>query len=86
MEIVADKVALLFCNDLQAAVKGLLVGTKLYEDYHPIIAKHGLQAFLSQTNEQDEFIHQELIIRLKNLCSFYLSDTFEALKQQVYSS
>ncbi|MCH2192840.1 hypothetical protein [Kordia sp.] len=86
MEIVADKVALLFCNDLKAAAKGLLVGTKFYEDYHPLIHQHGIQTFLSQTNAKDEFMHQELIIRLKSLCSFYLSDTFEALKQQLHSS
>ncbi|WP_298513646.1 hypothetical protein [uncultured Kordia sp.] len=86
MEIVADKVALLFCDDLKAATKGLLVGTKFYEDYHPFIQEHGVQAFLAQTNTEDEFIHQELIIRLKSMCSFYLSDTFEALKQQLHSS
>ncbi|MFK7749546.1 MAG: hypothetical protein AB8B65_14215 [Kordia sp.] len=86
MEIVADKVALLFCNDLKAAVKGMLVGTKFYEDYHPFITGHGIQLFLSQTNENNEFIHQELSIRLKSMTSFYVSDTFETLKQQLYSS
>ncbi|AXG69716.1 hypothetical protein KORDIASMS9_01943 [Kordia sp. SMS9] len=86
MEIIADKVALLFCDDLKAAVKGLLVGTKFYEEYHSIITEHGVQHFLSQTNEQDEFVHQELIIRLKSLCAFYVSDTFENLQKQLYSS
>lgn len=84
MEIIADKVALLFCNDLKAAVKGLLVGTKFYEEYHTNISKIGVQAFLSEINANDEFIHQELIIRLRSLCSFYLSDTFENLKKHVY--
>jgi hypothetical protein len=86
MEMVADKVALLFCDDLKAAAKGLLAGTKSYEAYHPIIAKHGVQAFLQQTNTENEFIHQELIIRLKSMCSFYLSDTFETLKEELYFS
>ncbi|MEM6718421.1 MAG: hypothetical protein AAF611_03800 [Bacteroidota bacterium] len=84
MEIVADKVALLFCNDLKAAAKGLLVGTKFYEVYHEEITENGVQAFLSQVNENDEFVHQELIIRLKSLCAFYISDTFENLKKHVY--
>jgi hypothetical protein len=86
MEMVADKVALLFCDDLKAAAKGLLAGKKLYEEYHTDITTQGVQAFLAQTNSEKEFIHQELIIRLKSLCTFYLSDTFETLKEQLYAS
>ncbi|WP_420571978.1 hypothetical protein [Kordia sp.] len=86
MEIVADKVALLFCDDLKAAAKGLLVGTHTFEqDYH-IISQYGVEAFLARTNEEGEFVHQELIIRLKSMAAFYLSDTFETLKQQLQSS
>ncbi|WP_046758131.1 M48 family metalloprotease [Kordia jejudonensis] len=85
MEIVADKVALLFCNDLKAAVKGLLVGTNSFEQDQHIIEQYGVEAFLARTNEQGEFVHQELIIRLKSMCAFYLSDTFEDLQQQLHS-
>ncbi len=84
MEIVADKVALLFADDLKAAVKGLLTGTNTFEQDSLIIEKHGVAVFLARTNEAGEFVHQELIIRLKSMCSFYLSDTFEALKKQLY--
>ncbi|WP_298418620.1 hypothetical protein [uncultured Kordia sp.] len=85
MEIVADKVALLFCDDLKAAVKGLLVGTKSFEqDYH-IISQYGVEAFLARTDEEGEFVHQEIIIRLRSMCAFYLSDTFENLKKQMNS-
>ncbi|EDP98122.1 hypothetical protein U8527_19135 [Kordia algicida OT-1] len=86
MEIVADKVALLFCNDLKAAVKGLLVGSNTYEQDSHIISQYGVEAFLARTNEEGEFVHQELIIRLKSMCAFYLSDTFEELKEQLYVS
>ncbi|WP_430410105.1 hypothetical protein [Kordia sp.] len=85
MEIVADKVALLFCDDLKAAVKGLLVSTHGFEQDHHIISQYGVEAFLARTDEQGAFVHQELIIRLKNMCSFYLSDTFENLKKQLNS-
>ena len=86
MEIVADKVALLFADDLKAAVKGLLVSTPSFEQVYPIISEHGIAAFLAQKNEADAFVHQELIIRLKSMCAFYLSDTFETLKKQLHSS
>jgi uncharacterized protein YfeS len=86
MEIVADKVALLFCNDLKAAVKGLLVSRHTFEQDHHIISQYGVEAFLARTNKNGEFVHQELIIRLKSMCAFYLSDTFETLKKQLYTS
>lgn len=86
MEIVADKVALLFCNDLAAAVKGMLVSNSTYAQDVAIISQYGVAAFLARTNEQGEFVHQELIIRLKSMCSFYLSDTFEKLKKELHSS
>ncbi|QHI38313.1 hypothetical protein IMCC3317_37040 [Kordia antarctica] len=86
MEIVADKVALLFCDDLKAAVKGLLVGTPTFEQDCHIISQYGVEAFLARTNENGEFVHQELIIRLKSMCAFYLSDTFETLKKQLHSA
>ena len=86
MEIVADKVALLFCDDSKAAVKGLLVGTHTFEQDHHIISQYGVEAFLARTNEAGEFVHQELIIRLKSMCAFYLSDTFENLKKQLHSA
>ncbi|MBC8753243.1 hypothetical protein H2O64_01085 [Kordia sp. YSTF-M3] len=86
MEIVADKVALLFADDLKAAVKGLLAGMTTFEQDHPIISQYGVEAFLARTNETGEFVHQELIIRLKSMCAFYLSDTFETLKKQLYTS
>jgi len=86
MEIVADKVALLFADDLKAAVKGLLVSTPSFEHVYPIISQYGVVAFLAQKNEAGAFVHQELIIRLKSMCAFYLSDTFETLKEQLHSS
>lgn len=86
MEIVADKVALLFCNDLKAAVKGLLVSKNGFEQYQHIISQYGVEAFLARTNEEGEFVYQELIIRIKSMCAFYLSDTFEELQQKLHTT
>ncbi len=85
MEIVADKVALLFCDDVKAAVKALVYSKPNFETSQKLIDTHGLETFLAQTNEAGEFIHQELIIRIRNVFSFYLSDTFETLKKQLHN-
>jgi len=84
MEIIADKVALLFCDDLYAAIKSIIVSSKAFERELPLIEKYGLFKLLERTNEKGEFYHQETIIRIKSLCAFYLSDTYNSLKNKLY--
>jgi hypothetical protein len=86
MEIIADKVALLFCNDLQAAIKGIILSSTTLEKELDAIRDYGLYNVLERKNEDGSFRYQELIIRIRSLCSFYLSDTFEDLKTQLYIS
>lgn len=86
MEIIADKVALLFCDDLKAAIHGILASSSHYETDKVIIEKYGLLTYLAQTDEQGEFSRQEISIRIKNVISFYLSDTYENLKTQLLVS
>lgn len=86
MEIIADKVALLFCNDLQAAIKGIILSSNLLEKELDTIKDYGLLNVLERKNDDGSFLYQELIIRIRSLCSFYLSDTFEDLKMKLYSS
>ncbi|WP_299889042.1 hypothetical protein [uncultured Lacinutrix sp.] len=83
MEIIADKVALLFCNDLNAAIKSIISSSKLFEEEVINIERYNLSKLLERTNENDEFYYQETIIRIKNLCAFYLSDTYELLKNKL---
>lgn len=84
MEIIADKVALIFCNDLQAAIKGIILSSKQLEKELDAIRDYGLQSVLERKNDDGSFCYQELIIRIRSLCSFYLSDTFEDLKVKLY--
>jgi len=84
MEIIADKVALLFCNDLQVAIKGIILSSMLLRKELDTIREYGLYNVLERKNEDGSFHHQEIIIRIRSLCSFYLSDTFEDLKEKLY--
>ena len=83
MEIMADKVALLFSDDLYAAVRSIILSTPAFEKELPAISKYGLKNVLERINDKEEFHHQETIIRIKSLCSFYLSDTFTDLKNKL---
>ncbi len=84
MEIIADKVALLFCNDLQAAIKGIILSYSPLQKELETIKSYGLYNVLDRKNEDGSFRYQELIIRIRSLCSFYLSDAFEDLKKTLY--
>jgi len=68
MEISADRVGLLTTTDLKSTIKVLLHHHTDFE----IGNQTDLYQFLSQKNDKDEFNYQELIIRIKTLCSFYL--------------
>ena len=72
MEISADRVGLLLTRDLQSCVHVLLKNNTDFKVASAIINQKGLYAYLSQQNEEGAFIHQELIIRIKTLFSFYL--------------
>ncbi|MBW1297853.1 hypothetical protein [Aquimarina litoralis] len=72
MEISADRVGLLVTNDLHSCIRVLLKNSDDFIDANEQIQKEGFRNYLQQQNKKGEFIHQELILRLKTLCSFYL--------------
>ena len=63
-----------------------MVNKNGFEQYQHIISQYGVEAFLARTNEEGEFVYQELIIRIKSMCAFYLSDTFEELQQKLHTT
>ena len=73
MEIIADKVALLFCNDLKAAIRGIILSSVTLEKELDAIRDYGLYTVLERKNDDGSFRYQELIIRIRSLCSFYIS-------------
>lgn len=72
MEISADRVGLLLTKDLKSAVSVLVKSMDDFELVKEKIIKQGLTDYLSQQNKDGDFVHQELIVRIKTLCSFYL--------------
>lgn len=86
MEIIADKVALIFCDDLYAAIRSIILSSQVFESELPAISKYGLINVLEGINDKGEFYHQETIIRIKSLCSFYLSESFIELKNKLNKS
>lgn len=72
MEISADRVGLLLTKDIKSSISALLKNNDGFAASKEKINAIGLHNYLSQQNEKGEFLYQELIIRIKTLCSFYL--------------
>lgn len=72
MEISADRAGLLLTNDIKSCISVLLKTSDDFTSTKEKINKEGLYTYLLQKNEEEEFVHQELIVRIKTLCSFYL--------------
>jgi hypothetical protein len=77
MQLTAHRSALIFTKDLKSAIRAMFLVSKRYYTELPLVEKYGLKDFLLKKDEQGNYTHQELAIRLADLFSFYLSDEYE---------
>ncbi len=81
MELIADRVGLILSNgNLEAAIRSILISTPRYATELPMIQRYGLSGMLAKQDAKQDFIYQDLSIRLHALCSFYLSEDYDILK------
>ncbi len=79
MEITADRAGLMFCCDLQSAVRSIFLNSQRFIADLPIAERYGLMEVLRRRNDQGEFVNQDLAIRISALFSFYLSGDYDWL-------
>ncbi len=83
MQLTADRTALIFTNELNAAIRAMFLVSKRYYTELPVVEKYGLREFLLKKNEDDSFQHQDFAIRLANLFAFYLSTEYDNAYNQL---
>ncbi len=71
MQIIADRFALLFVNDLDAVVLAILHTDPFYRNQLDSIRHKGFYTFMQEEKEGD-YVHQNFLFRFKQLVSFYL--------------
>ncbi len=79
IQLTADRCAFIFTKDLRSAIRAMMLVSKRYHTELPVIEKYGLKEFLLKKDENGNFRHQELAIRLASLFSFYLSEEYETM-------
>lgn len=84
MELLADRVGLLIANgDLHAVVRSMILASPKYATEMITIERYGFEGMLAKKDADENFIYQDLIIRLHALCSFYLSTDYDVLNEKL---
>ncbi|MEN8119405.1 MAG: hypothetical protein ABFS35_03625 [Bacteroidota bacterium] len=77
LQLTADRTALIFTGELNAAIRTMFLVSKRYYTELPVVEKYGLREFLLKKDEDGSFTHQDFAIRLANLFAFYISDEYD---------
>ena len=83
MQLTADRAGLVFCGDLIAAVRSMFLTSLAYQPELYIAQKNDLVTCLKRCDEKGNYILQDLAIRIGSLISFFLSDDYQQLRQNI---
>ncbi len=79
----ADRVGLLVCDDLEAAVEAMFRLSPRAIEEIPSIGLYGLAHVLSRRNADGALHYQEMALRLGELFKFALSEDYQQLRAQI---
>lgn len=83
MQLTADRAGLLFSNSLKAAVRAMFLSSPLYQRELDVATRYGLNSLLLKQDDEGNYLHQELAVRLAAMFSFYLSNDYQELKEAI---
>lgn len=83
MQIIADRVGMIFCNDMNSAVRSVFLTTKSHTENLIVAQKYGLNNLLLKKNDKDEYININQAVRFASMFSFWLSDEFESIRKNI---
>ena len=81
MQLTADRIGLVMCGDIKAAVRSLFLSTRRYRPALSVAETSGLAVALKQHDANGYLVNQDAAIRLAAMCSFYLSDGYLKLRE-----
>ncbi len=81
MQLTADRVGLLLCGDVAAAIRAIFLSNRGYCALLPVAERHGITTALNRHGDDGRLLNQDLAIRAAALISFYLSDDYVAARR-----
>ena len=83
MQLTADRAGIVFCGDISAAVRSVLLTSRTYRPELYLAQKNDLVTCLKRCDEKGNYLLQDLAIRIGSLISFFLSDDYQQLRQHI---
>jgi len=83
MQLTADRVGLVLCGDIIAAVKSMFLTSQAYQPELYLAQKNDLVTCLKRRDEKGNYILQDLAIRIGALISFFLTNDYQRLRQKI---
>jgi hypothetical protein len=85
MQLTADRAGLLLSRSLGDTLRAILLLDPRRHDLLSLVERHGLDAVLSRRDDEGAIVNQNLAIRMAALISFYISDAYDRLCDEVYA-
>jgi hypothetical protein len=86
MQLTADRAGLVLCGDPAAALRAMLLGRPDYREALPRVEHEGIGLLLAERDAEGRIRFQDLAVRTAALLSFYLSDEYVRLRDELLSS
>ena len=86
MQLTANRCGLIFCKDLKSSVRAMFLSSKRYYTELPVVEKYGIKEYLLKLDDKGNYPHQEMAIRLADLFSFYISDEYDSVINELEKS
>ena len=81
----SDRLGLLMCDDLDEAVRAILLLSPRTAAEIATLEREGLEGLLQKKAEDGSLANQELALRFGELFKFALSDAYFALREEVFA-
>lgn len=83
MQFVADRIGLVICGNIQAAIRAIFHNSDKYFKNVPFVAEFGISRLAQQEDTEGQTANRLLNLRIASLLSFYLSETYAQARLEV---
>lgn len=83
MQFVADRIGLVVCGNIKAAVRGMFHASDAAFKNVPFVGMYGIKSLAEQENDEGRLAYEQLTLRIASLMSFYLTQEYEDARHSI---